>query len=256
MDPRERNSGGVMGDFDSKVAVVTGAGGGIGYDTASRLVAEGADVVMIDLKNPPALPEGPGKARFEQGDVTDWPFIRDVFDGMSRLDHLVNAAGVLLFGEDVSAVDIDLKVWDRVMDVNLKSMVLTMKAGVPMMQGAGGGSIVNIASVQCLRGDPVPQDAYQASKAGVIALTKSIAIQYARAGIRANSVLPGQAWTPLQERWDSDPEAAKRAAETVPLGRVGRGEDIANAILFLLSDKASFITGTELVVDGGITALP
>ena len=245
-----------MGEFDNKVAVVTGAAGGMGYDTAATLVAEGAEVVMIDLKDPPALPEGPGGARFEQGDVTDWPFIQDMFDGMSRLDHLVNAAGVLLFGEDVSAVDIDLQVWDRVMDVNLKSMVLTMKAAVPMMQGGGGGSIVNIASVQCLRGDPVPQDAYQASKAGVIALTKSIAIQYARAGIRANCVLPGQTWTPLQKRWDSDAEAAKRAAETVPLGRVGVSEDMANAILFLLSDKASFITGTELTVDGGIMALP
>lgn len=245
-----------MGEFDNKVAVVTGAAGGMGYETAVMLVAEGAEVVMIDLKGPPALPEGPGKARFEQGDVTDWPFIQEVFDGLNRLDHLVNAAGVLLFGEDVGAVDIDLKVWDRVMDINLKSMVLTMKAAVPMMQGGSGGSIVNIASIQCLRGDPVPQDAYQASKAGVIALTKSIAIQYAREGIRANCVLPGQAWTPLQERWDRDPETAKRAAEAVPLGRVGRGEDMANAICFLLSDRASFITGTELIVDGGITALP
>jgi 3-oxoacyl-[acyl-carrier protein] reductase len=119
-----------------------------------------------------------------------------------------------------------------------------------------GGAIVNIASIQCLRGDPAPQDAYQASKAGVIALTKSIAIQYAGDGIRANSVLPGGAWTPLQERWDRDPEAAKRAAEAVPLGRVGRAEDIANAIVFLLSDKASWITGTDLIVDGGLTALP
>lgn len=244
-----------MGEFDGRTAVVTGAAGGIGYDTAVMLAAEGADVVMIDLKEPPTLPKGPGKVRFEQGDVTDWPFIQDVFDGLDRLDHLVNAAGVLLFGEDVGAVDIDLKVWDRVMDINLKSMVLTMKAAVPLMQG-GGGSIVNIASIQCLRGDPKPQDAYQASKAGVIALTKSIAIQYARAGIRANCVLPGQTRTPLQERWNREPEAAKRAAEAVPLGRVGRGVDMANAIVFLLSDRAAFITGTELIVDGGITALP
>lgn len=245
-----------MGEFDGKTAVVTGAAGGMGYKTAVLLVAEGAEVVMIDLKEPAALPEGPGKARFEQGDVTDWPFVQDVFDRLDRLDHLVNAVGVLLFGEDVSAVDIDLEVWDRVMDINLKSMVLTMKAAVPMMQGGRGGSIVNIASTQCLRGDPKPQDAYQASKAGVIALTKSIAIQYARAGVRANCLLPGQAWTPLQERWDRDPEAAKRAAEAVPLGRVGRAEDMANAIIFLLSEKASFITGTELIVDGGVTALP
>jgi len=245
-----------MRDFDSKVAVVTGAAGGIGYETAAMLVTEGAEVVMIDVKEPATLPNGAGRVRFEQGDVTDWPFIQAVFDGLKRLDHLVNAAGVLLFGKDVSAIDIDMQVWDRVMDINLKSMVLTMKAAVPLMQGGRGGSIVNIASIQCLRGDPKPQDAYQASKAGVIALTKSIAVQYARAGIRANSLLPGQTWTPLQERWDRDPAAAKLAAEHVPLGRVGRAEDMAAAVLFLLSEKASFITGTELVVDGGVMALP
>lgn len=245
-----------MGDLEGKRAVVTGAAGGIGYRTAAMLVAEGAEVVMIDVKKPAELPTGPGRARFAQGDVTDWTFVREVFDGLSRLDHLVNAAGVLLFGEDVSAIDIDMRVWDRVMDINLKSMVLTMKAAVPIMQGGRGGAIVNIASIQCLRGDPKPQDAYQASKAGVIALTKSIAIQYARTGIRANCVLPGQTWTPLQASWDRDPAAVKRAAEAVPLGRVGRAEDMAAAVLFLLSDKASFITGTELIVDGGVTALP
>lgn len=256
MIPAGTDTGGSMGDLEGKRAVVTGAAGGIGYRTAAMLVAEGAEVVMIDVKKPAELPTGPGRARFAQGDVTDWTFVREVFDGLSRLDHLVNAAGVLLFGEDVSAIDIDMKVWDRVMDINLKSMVLTMKAAVPIMQGGRGGAIVNIASIQCLRGDPKPQDAYQASKAGVIALTKSIAIQYARTGIRANCVLPGQTWTPLQARWDRDPAAVKRAAEAVPLGRVGRAEDMAAAVLFLLSDKASFITGTELIVDGGVTALP
>ena len=256
MTATETDTGGIMGQFEGKVAVVTGAGGGMGYETAAMLVADGAEVVMIDLKEPSEMPKGSGRAEFAQGDVTDWPFIQDVFDGLSRLDHLVNAAGVLLFGEDVGAIDIDLKVWDRVMDVNLKSMVLTMKAAVPMMEGEKGGSIVNIASTQCLRGDPKPQDAYQASKAGVIALTKSIAIQYAAAGIRANCLLPGQTWTPLQERWDRNPDAVKQAGERVPLGRVGRAEDMAAAVLFLLSDKASFITGTELIVDGGVTALP
>ena len=243
-----------MGDFDNRTAVVTGAAGGMGYETAAMLVAEGARVTMIDLKDPPALPEGPGSASYAQGDITDWDFTSGVFDGLKSLDHLVNAAGVLWFGRDVGAVDIDPKVWDQVLEINLKSMMLTMKAAVPMMQG-GGGSIVNIATIQCLRGDPAPQDAYQASKAGVIALTKSIAIQYAADNIRANSVLPGGSHTPMQARWD-DPEAARSAAQAVPLGRVGRAQDIANAILFLLSDKASWITGTELIVDGGITALP
>jgi 3-oxoacyl-[acyl-carrier protein] reductase len=244
-----------MGDFDGKTAVITGAAGGVGYETVAMLVAEGADVHIIDLLDPPALPEGAGRTTYHQGDLCDWDFVSGVFDGLKRLDYLVNGAGVLWFGKDVSAIDIELDTWDQVMDINLKTMVLTMKCAVPMME-ARGGSIVNIASIQSLRGDPVPQDAYQASKAGVIALTKSIAVQYARFGVRANSVLPGGSWTPLQERWDRDPEAAKRAAAAVPLRRVGRADDIANAIVFLLSDKASWITGTELIVDGGITALP
>lgn len=244
-----------MGEFDGKTAVITGAAGGVGYETTVMLVAGGANVHIIDILDAPALPEGPGKATYQKGDVTDWDFVSGVFDGLKQLDYLVNAAGVLWFGKDVGAVDIDFDIWDRVMDVNLKSMVMTMKCAVPMMQSRGG-SIVNISTVQCLRGDPAPQDAYQASKAGVIALTKSIAIQYACDGIRANSVLPGGVWTPLQKRWDRDPKAAKRAAEAVPLGRVGTAEDIANAITFLLSDKASWITGTELIVDGGLTALP
>jgi 3-oxoacyl-[acyl-carrier protein] reductase len=244
-----------MDEFDGKTAVITGAAGGVGYETATMLVAGGANVHIIDLLDPPALPEGPGRAIYHQGDLTGWGFVSGVFDGLKRLDYLVNGAGVLWFGKDVGAVDIEFDIWDQVMAINLKSMVMTMKCAVPMMQERGG-AIVNIASIQCLRGDPAPQDAYQASKAGVIALTKSIAIQYAGDGIRANSVLPGGAWTPLQERWDRDPEAAKRAAEAVPLGRVGRAEDIANAIVFLLSDKASWITGTDLIVDGGLTALP
>ena len=244
-----------MGDFDGKTAVITGGAGGMGYETAAMLVAGGADVHIIDILKQPALPDGPGRAIYHQGDAADWNLVSGVFDELKRLDYLVNAAGVLWFGKDVGAVDIEFDVWDQVMNINLKSMVMTMKCAVPMMKSKGG-SIVNISTIQCLRGDPAPQDAYQASKAGVIALTKSIAIQYARDGIRANCVLPGGAWTPMQERWDRNPEAARQAAEAVPLGRVGRAEDIANAILFLLSDKASWITGTELIVDGGLTALP
>jgi 3-oxoacyl-[acyl-carrier protein] reductase len=159
-----------MDEFDGKTAVITGAAGGVGYETATMLVAGGANVHIIDLLDPPALPEGPGRAIYHQGDLTGWGFVSGVFDGLKRLDYLVNGAGVLWFGKDVGAVDIEFDIWDQVMAINLKSMVMTMKCAVPMMQERGG-AIVNIASIQCLRGDPAPQDAYQASKAGVIALT-------------------------------------------------------------------------------------
>ena len=119
-----------------------------------------------------------------------------------------------------------------------------------------GASMVHVSSTQCYRGDDVPQDAYQVAKAGVIALSKSLAIQLAKRGIRSNVLVPGPTRTPLQGRWDSDPEAEARVAAAVPLGRVGRAQDMADAVMFLLSDQASYITGTELIVDGGLLARP
>lgn len=245
-----------MQDFSGRVYVVTGAGGGIGYETTEQLVANGADVLMLDIKEPESLPDAPGKARFIRTDLTDFHAVKAAMETCPRIDGLVNAAGVLLIGKDVGAVEIDLDIWDRVMSINLKSMVHTIKVAVPKMADGGGGAIVNISTIQCLRGDNRPQDAYQASKAGVIALTKSIAIQHAAQGVRANTVLPGPTETPMQDRWKANPSQKEATAAAIPLGRVGRPEDIANACLFLLSDRASYITGTELIVDGGVTALP
>jgi 3-oxoacyl-[acyl-carrier protein] reductase len=124
------------------------------------------------------------------------------------------------------------------------------------MKRSGGGAMVHVASIQALRGDDRPQDAYQASKAAIISLSKSLAVQFAADGIRSNALLPGGTHSPMQERWDQDPAMKQAAAGAVPLGRVGTTQDMADAILFLLSDKAAFITGTELIVDGGRTALP
>ena len=173
-----------------------------------------------------------------------------------RLDYLVNTTGVLWFDRDVSLVDIDMDVWDRVLDINLKSVALTARHAIPFMKSTGGGAMVHIASIDALRGDDKPQDAYGASKAALIRLSRSIAIQFAGHGIRSNTILPGPVLSPMQARWDDDPGALDAIGDFVPLGRVGTTQDIADACLFLLSNKASFITGTELVVDGGCLAKP
>ncbi len=141
------------------------------------------------------------------------------------------------------------------MAINLKGAAQMAKAVLPAMR-EGGGAMVHFSTIQALRGDAKPQDAYQASKAGLIALSKSIAVQFARDGVRSNCVLPGPTVSPMQDRWREDPAAKVATAEAVPLGRVGTVSDMAQACLFLLSDRASFITGTELIVDGGLTALP
>ena len=253
--------------FVGKVAVITGAGGGMGFAIARALQAGGARLGLIDLKLPSELTGGADQNLLcLEGDVSDPDFIAEAFTGIGaqfgRLDYLVNAAGVLWFGKDRSLVDTKLEVWDRVLEINLKSMVLTARHAVPLMRRtspekpAASGAMVHIASIQALRGDTQPQDAYQASKAAMISLSKSIAIQFAGDGIRSNCLLPGGALTGMQQRWHDDGEKLAAAAAAVPLGRVGSAEDMAAATLFLLSDKASFITGTELVVDGGRTALP
>jgi 3-oxoacyl-[acyl-carrier protein] reductase len=245
--------------FADKTAIVTGAAGGMGLNIAQDLLAAGAHVAMLDIKDRPAEIAATGRATYFKGDVSDDGFVADAvkrtFDTTGRIDYLVNAAGVLWFGRDKSIVDIDLEVWQRVVDIDLKSMVLSVRHAVPLMKRTGG-AMVHVSTIQCLRGDDRPQDAYQAAKAGMIALSKSIAIQFARDNIRSNIVCPGPTLSPMQDRWRNNPEQLKAVSSVVPLGRVGTTQDMANACLFLLSDKASFITGTELIVDGGLLARP
>ncbi|MBT5414315.1 MAG: SDR family oxidoreductase [Rhodospirillaceae bacterium] len=247
--------------FMGKAAIVTGAGGGMGRTIVEQLCAQGADILMIDVKEPPEpMPAGPGRADYARIDLTDAgaveAAIRSFHESRGRLDHLVNTAGVLWFDRDRSVVEIDLDVWDRVMAINLKSAVHTVRAAVPAMRATGGGSMVHFSTIQCLRGDTKPQDAYQASKAALVALSKSIAIQFAGDQIRSNVIYPGPTMTPMQARWEGDEATQTQVAASIPLGRIGRPEDQAAACLFLLSDAASFVTGTELIVDGGVSALP
>ena len=247
--------------FEGKVAVVAGAGGGMGLQIASDLISSGAHVTMLDLKDAPSgVPSGPGNSHYMQGDVTDEAFVKQAVSETvgthGRLDHLVNTTGVLWFDRDASCATMDMDVWDRVMAINLKSFALTVRHAVPEMKKNGGGSMVHFASTDAIRGDDKPQDAYGCSKAAVVRLSKSIAVQFARDGIRSNTILPGPVHTPMQERWDDKPDVQAAIADYVPVGRIGTAQDMANACLFLLSDKASFVTGTELIVDGGITATP
>ncbi len=243
--------------FVGRTAVVTGAGGGMGLQIASELLATGATVAGIDVKE---RPEALDNALYHQGDVSEDGFVAQAVSSAyaetGQLDYLVNAAGVLWFGRDRSLVDIELEVWNRVIAINLTGCMLSARHAIPLMRKSDGGAIVHFSSTQCLRGDDKPQDAYQVAKAGVLALSKSIAIQFAKDKIRSNVILPSATESPMQARWEQDPELKRATAAGVPLGRVGTIEDMANACLFLLSDQAAFITGTELLVDGGRMALP
>lgn len=243
-------------DFTGRHAVVTGAGGGMGEAIAGMLLAAGATVTALDIKPvSEKLASAGDRLDYHQGDLADAGFIAGAIEaaGAKRgsIDYLVNVAGVLWFGRDKSVLEMDMDVWDQVFDINLKAMALTARAAVPFMRKTGrGGAMVHFSTIQWYRGDPKPQDAYQASKAGVCALSKSLAMQLAAERIRSNSICPGMALTPLQARWDE--ETIKAIGNYAPLGRVGTAEDMANAALFLLSDASSYVTGIELAVDGGL----
>ena len=245
-------------DLDGRNAFVTGAGGGMGLAIARSLIASGARATLFDVK--PAPPDLPAEASYVQADLRSEDAVARALaesrEAAGHLDYLVNAAGVLWFDRDRSLAEMDMAVWDEVLAINLKGAAVAARHAIPLMKRSGGGAMVHISTIQCVRGDDAPQDAYQASKAGLIAMSKSIAIQFAADRIRSNTLLPGPTSTPMQQRWVDDPAREDATAQAVPLGRVGTTADMANAVLFLLSDAASFITGTELVVDGGLLARP
>ncbi len=247
--------------FTGQSALVTGAGGGMGLAIANQLINRGINVCLADLKpRPEDIASGPGRATYVRADLSTEDGIdmtvSAVLSENGRLDYLANSVGALLFHEDRSAVETDMAIWDKVMSVNLRTTVLLAKRVIPEMRRRSFGAMVHFSSIDALRGDRQPQDAYGAAKAALIRLSKSLAVQFAAHGIRSNVILPGPCLTPMQNRWEGDADAQSRVAAGVPLKRLGSAEDQANACLFLLSDNAAFITGTELVVDGGITALP
>ena len=229
----------------------------MGLEVCRRLSADAVRVHGVDTRAP-ERGEVPANAVFVTGDASDEELMSALaaraVEQTGRLDYLVNAAGVLWFDRDVSLTTIDPAVWNEVLRINLTAAMIAARVALPHMRR--GGAMVHVSSTQCYRGDDRPQDAYQASKAALLALSKSIAIQFAADGIRSNVVVPGPTRSPMQRRWNEEPERERATAASIPLGRVGTTGDLAEAILFLLSDRAGWITGVELIVDGGLLARP
>lgn len=243
--------------FAGKVAIVTGAGGGSGLEIARRLSEEGGAVIAIDLKErPDELPE---PCVFLQADVTDAELpelaVAQARDRYGGLDYLVNAAGVAWFGRDGSVVDIEDAVWNRILEINLTAAMRFARASAPALRERRG-AMVHVASVAGLRGMDEPLDAYQVSKAGLVSLSRGLAMALAADGVRSNTICPGAIDTPMvASLYDEDPQRRDRMAARTPLGRLGTPTDVADACLYLLSDAASFITATDLTVDGGWLAI-
>tara|TARA_B100001123_G_scaffold416488_1_gene518176 strand:- start:89 stop:844 length:756 start_codon:yes stop_codon:yes gene_type:complete len=247
--------------FKGKTAVITGACGGMGLNCVKKLKKEDLKILMIDIKDPPKkLTNRNNNLIFNKVDVTNFSNLKNSIDNFHKkfksIDYLINTTGVLWFDKDISSTKIDFETWDKVFDINLKSMAYLSKIILPKMKKNKHGSMVHISSVDALSGDDKPQDAYGASKAAMIRLSKSLAIQFAPHNIRSNVILPGPIETPMQNRWKKNLKLKKQVTNTIPLKRIGTAEDMASIILFLLSDQSSYITGTEIIVDGGITAKP
>ena len=244
-----------------RVVLITGAGSGIGHQTALACAREGAKIVAVDLDEAAAAKTcaavGAGDAIAVQSDVSRAAdcarMVQRAEEDFGRLDVLFNNAGISHIDDD-DAVNTEEDVWDLTMDVNLKGVFLGCKYGIPALRRAGGGAIVNTASFVALLGAATPQLAYTASKGGVLALTRELAVVHAREQIRVNALCPGPLRTELLMKYLDTEEKLNRRLVHIPMGRFGEAEEIARTVVFLASDDASYITGTSFVVDGGITA--
>ena len=247
--------------LEGKVALISGGARGQGAAEARLFAQEGAKVVFGDLLDQEGkqveaqINESGGEATYVHLDVTkeaDWvAAVKETVNRYGRLDVLVNNAGISI---RKSIEDTTVEDWDRIMDINAKGVFLGTKQAIPAMREAGGGSIINISSIAGIVGGPFTGGSYAATKGAVRLLTKSTAIQYAKEGIRCNSVHPGLLETPMTQDLLADPATRDMRTQRIPLGKIGTAEDVAYGVLFLASDESSFMTGSELVIDGGQTA--
>jgi len=241
----------MAGRLEGKVCVITGAAGGIGGASAEAFAREGARVVGVDL-----VPDASGELSL-QVDVTDDAAVRAMYarvrDELGRIDVLFNNAGISPT-DDGSVLATSLEAWQRVQDVNLKSVFLCCKHGIPHLLEGGGGSVINTASFVATMGAATSQISYSASKGAVLSLSRELGVQFARAGVRVNALCPGPVDTPLlRELFAKDAAAAARRLVHVPMGRFARAEEIAAAALFLASDESSYVNASTFLVDGGIS---
>ena len=261
--PPVRTRGGAMGRLDGKVALITGGASGMGMVASKLFAAEGASVMLSDVADQAGealaaeIRADGGKSAFVHADVSSEAdaeaMVAAAVETFGGLHVLYNNAGVMP-NDDGSVTSNAEALWDLVLGINVKGVAFGCKHGIPAMIGSGGGAIVNVASFVAWMGAATSQTAYTASKGAVLAMTREIAVEYARKGIRCNALCPGPIDTPLLAELLSDDAKRQRRYVHIPMGRLGQAEELARAALFLASDDASFMTGASLIVDGGITA--
>jgi len=249
--------------LDNKVALITGAGNGIGYESALLFAREGAKIAVVDLKAEAGkktvteITQAGGEAIFIQADISKADdcrrMVAETEKRFSKLDILFNNAGIM-HPKDDDAINTDEAIWDLTLSINLKGVFFGCKYGIPALKHAGGGSIINTASFVALMGAATPQLAYTASKGGVLALSRELAVLHAKENIRVNALCPGPLKTKLLMDFLDTEEKKQRRLAHLPMGRFGEAKEMAQAALFLASDESSYVNGSTFTVDGGLTA--